>query len=331
MAYFAWGNLMDSTFTLLDLGWQAYFQQQLSLDDLESNRIARICAQKGSHYELMSEFGLFSLESDSDMPTMTVGDWVVTDTEQNFLRLLESSSLFENSAANIDTVFLMCALNQDFNLALINRYLELTHDAQADAVVILTKADTCEDAAEKRAQVEKLDPLLIVETVNALDADSLTCLSPFLKKGKTIALLGAVGAGKSALINTLMQTTEDGRSQKNIGDSASLKIMPSGAILLDTEGMREIQLAELDHNDIANFSDIIALEKQCRFNDCHHQGEPGCAIKAAVLNNRLDEQRAANFLLLRDNDEQMTKSKPQEKFYRSAQSDVRARKHSSTE
>ena len=325
---------MDSTFTLLDLGWQAYFQQQLSLDDLESNRIARICAQKGSHYELVSEFGLFVLESDSDMPSMVVGDWVITDTDHNFLRLLESSSSFEDIASNIDTVFLMCALNQDFNLALIKRYLELTHDAQADAVVILTKADTCEDATEKRAQVEKLDPLLIVETVNALDADSLRCLSPFLKKGKTIALLGAVGSGKSALINTLMQTTEDGKAQKNIGDSGTLKIMPSGAILLDTEDMRELQLAEFDGSAIANFADIIALEKQCKFSDCHHQGEPGCAIKAAVLIKRLDEQRAANFLLLHSensNDDQVTKSKPQEKFYRSAQSDVRARKHSAAE
>jgi ribosome biogenesis GTPase len=325
---------MDSTFTLLDLGWQAYFQQQLSLDDLESNRIARICAQKGSHYELVSEFGLFVLESDSDIPSMVVGDWVITDTEHNFLRLLESSSSFEDIASNIDTVFLMCALNQDFNLTLIKRYLELTHDAQADAVVILTKADTCEDATEKRAQVEKLDPLLIVETVNALDADSLRCLSPFLKKGKTIALLGAVGSGKSALINTLMQTTEDGKAQKNIGDSGTLKIMPSGAILLDTEDMRELQLAEFDGSAIANFADIIALEKQCKFSDCHHQGEPGCAIKAAVLNKRLDEQRAANFLLLHSensNDDQVTKSKPQEKFYRSAQSDVRARKHSAAE
>ncbi|MGB0783877.1 MAG: GTPase RsgA [Marinomonas sp.] len=325
---------MDSTFTLLDLGWQAYFQQQLSLDDLESNRIARICAFNSNQYELVGEFGFFSLESHSDMPNMAVGDWVVTDTENRFLRLLEASSAFESIASNIDTVFLICALNQDFNLTLIKRYLELTHEAQADAVVVLTKADTCDDAMEKRAQVEKLDPLLIVETVNALDANSLSCLAPFLKKGKTVALLGAVGSGKSALINTLMQTTDSNKTQRNIGESGSLKIMPSGAILLDTAGMRELQLAEFDSSAIANFADIIALEKQCRFSDCRHEGEPGCALKAAVKSNRLDEQRVADFLLLRNednDDDQVTKSKPQEKFYRSAQSDIRARKHSSAE
>lgn len=324
---------MDSTFTLLDLGWQAYFQQQLSLDDLESNRIARICSQQDNRFELVGEFGFFTLENHPDFPNMVVGDWVITDSEHHLLRVLASSSNFENVASNIDTVFLMCALNQDFNINVIKRYLELTHEAQADAVVILTKADTCEDAVEKRAQVEKLDPLLIVETVNALDANSLRCLSPLLKKGKTIALLGAIGSGKSALINTLMKPIENGKTQTMIGDSGVLKIMPSGAILLDTPFMRELQLTEFDSSAIADFADILALEKQCRFSDCRHDGEPGCAIKNAVKTDRLDAQRAANFLLLRNEDDsdQVTRSKPQEKFYRSAQSDVRARKHSSAE
>jgi ribosome biogenesis GTPase len=325
---------MSFTFSLLDLGWQAYFQQQLSLDDLESNRIARICAQQENHYELISELGLFTLENRSDLPPMTVGDWIVTNNENGFLRLLESSSLFESTASNVDTVFIVCALNQDFNLALIKRYLDLTHEAQADAVVVLTKADSCDDAANKRTQVEKLDPLLIVETVNALDADSVSCLSPLLKKGKTIALLGSVGSGKSALINTLMKTSEDNKETIIIGSSGSLKVMPSGAILLDTIGLRELQLAEFENHATIDFSDILALEKQCRFSDCRHQGEPGCAIKLAVSNQTIDPERVANFMLLRnedDDDGKKAKSKPQEKFYRSAQSDVRARKHSAAE
>lgn len=323
---------MDSTFTLLDLGWQPYFQQQLSLDDLESNRIARICSYKNNTYELIDESGLFQLTAHSEMPSMTVGDWVITDAEHDFIRRLDRASLFENTAANVDTVFIVCALNQDFNLPLIKRYLELTHEAQADPVVILTKADTCDDAQEKRAQVEHLDPILMVETVNALDVGSLESLSPWLKKGKTIALLGAQGAGKSSLINTLKSM---GSSEtKAIGSSDELQSLPNGALLLDTKGLRDLQVAQYDSSKVESFADILSLAEECRFSDCHHQGEPGCAIAKAVAENRLDEQRVASFLLLQAEDEDdnhKAKSKPQGKFHRSAQSDIRARKHSAAE
>ena len=323
---------MDSTFTLLDLGWQPYFQQQLSLDDLESNRIARICSHQDNTYELIDESGLFSLSEHSEMPDMTVGDWVITDADHLFIRRLDRASVFDNIAANIDTVFIVCALDENFNLPLIKRYLGLVHEAQADAVVVLTKADPCEDPQEKRAQVERLDPILIVETVNTLDPDSINCLSPWLKKGKTIALLGAQGAGKSSLINTLMQ--HDGTSLPKIGTSNTLQPTPKGAILLDTLGLRELQVAQYGAGKIESFADILSLAEDCRFSDCQHQGEPGCAIAKAVKQDRLDEQRVANFLLLRSeetNDGVKFKSKPQSKFYRSAQSDVRARKHSAAE
>ena len=323
---------MDSTFTLLDLGWQPYFQQQLSLDDLESNRIARICSQQNNSYELIDEAGLFNLSEQADMPNMTVGDWVITDADHVFLRRLDRASLFENSAANIDTVFIVCALDNSFNLPLIKRYLDLVHEAQADAVVVLTKADVCQASQEKRAQVERLDPILIVETINALDLDSTECLSPWLKKGKTIALLGAEGAGKSSLINTLMQNHASQRAK--IGASNALQPTPKGAILLDTQGLRELQVAQYKTGKIESFSDILALAESCRFSDCQHQGEPGCAISNAVAQGRLDEQRVTHFLLMRTtetDDDIKTKSKPQGKFYRSAQSDVRTRKHSAVE
>lgn len=319
---------MDSAFTLLELGWQPYFQQQLSLDDLESNRIARICSYQEKTYELIDEQGLFRLDTHPDMPEMTVGDWVVTSSEKAFIRRLDRSSVFDNIAANIDTVLIVCALDEGFNLPLIKRYLELAHTAQTEAIVVLTKADLCDDANEKRAEVEHLDPLLIVETVNAKAPETLKNLAPWLKKGKTLALLGAVDAGKSALIKTLMGTED----RKKIGTSDALQPMPAGALLMDTQGLRDLQIAQYEHSSVESFADIVALAQQCRFSNCHHQGEPGCAIKAAITNKRLDEQRVQHFLSLaqeESDDDHKTKSKPQSKFHRNAQ--TRALKHSEVE
>ena len=320
---------MDSSFTLLDLGWQPYFQQQLSLDDLESNRIARICSRTNHTYELISESGTVHLLAQFDMPDMTIGDWVIINTEGTFLRRLDRTSTFDDSAANIDTVFILCALDQNFNLPLIKHYLKLVHEAQADAVVILTKADLCEDAQEKRAQVERLDPLLIVETVSTLETDSIQCLNPWFKKGKTVAVLGPQSSGKSSLITTLKQTA--GLLGTKLSDTNTLQRLPTGAILLDTQALHDLTATQYNDIKIESYADILSLEKQCRFSDCRHQEEPGCAIKNAVTHGNIDLQRAEDFLLLRSdeqNNEGKVKSKPQEKFHRSAQSDVRARKHS---
>ena len=210
---------MNSNVNLRQLGWQPFFQQQLTLEDYEHTTVARIAAHHRSSYELITEAGEQSLPITSQLPHMTVGDWILLDSDNRFVRLLERRSLFSRKAAgtkvaeqyiaaNIDTVFIVCSLNQDFNLSRIERYLTLTNEAQVESVIVLTKADLCEDPAQKRQQVQQLDPLLMVEYVNALDPASTSCLSGWCGSGKTVAFIGSSGVGKSTLVNTLMEHKE---------------------------------------------------------------------------------------------------------------------------
>ncbi len=344
---------MNSNLTLPQLGWQPYFQQQLTLEDYEHNVIARISAHHRSGYELLSENGRSTLPIHHSLPPMTVGDWVLIDESGQFVKRLERSSLFRRKAAgtkvteqfiaaNIDTVFVVCSLNQDFNLSRIERYLSIAHEAQVEAVVVLTKADLCDDAIQKKAQVQQLDAMLMVETINALDHESTQNLLDWCKTGKTVAFLGSSGVGKSTLINTLLgqqtQQTgairEDDSKGRHTTTSRTLHIMPSGALLLDTPGMRELQLTDCESGVSETFSDIEDLTKQCRFSDCRHQGEPGCAVQLAIEQGDLDTRRLENyFKLLREQArnsatlaQQRAQDKQLGKLYRSIQNESQGRK-----
>ena len=347
---------MNSTLTLPQLGWQAFFQQQLTLEDYEENRIVRVSAHHRSGYELLSEQGLLTLPIHHSLPPMTVGDWLLIDNSNHFVRLLERRSLFRRKAAghkaaeqfiaaNIDTVFVVCSLNQDFNLSRIERYLSVAHEAQVEAVVVLTKADMCTDANEKKMQVQALDNMLMIEVVNALDSDSIVGLNNWCKQGKTVAFLGSSGVGKSTLVNTLLggdlQSTgsirEDDSKGRHTTTSRTIHMMPSGALLLDTPGMRELQLTDCESGVSETFSDIAELAKQCRFSDCHHQSEPGCAILKALATEAIDSRRVNNyFKLMREQarntatiSEQRAHNKQLSKMYRSVQTENRSRKKSS--
>ncbi len=303
--------------TLRQLGWQPFFQQQLSLDEYRTASAFRVISHHRSSYELFGEKNVQILPITSQLPHITVGDWVLLDSKNRFVRRLERSSLFRRKAAgskiaeqyiaaNIDTVFIVCSLNQDFNLSRIERYLTLTREARVESVVVLTKADLCADPQEKRQQVQKLDPLLMVEYVNALDRQSAEVLSAWCGEGKTIAFLGSSGVGKSTLVNTLMQQEEqktagirtDDDKGRHTTTSRSLHFLPNGGILLDTPGMRELQLADCQHGVSETFADIETLATRCRFSDCHHQGEPGCAVLLAVETGELDLRRLKNYLKL---------------------------------
>ena len=247
-----------------------------------------------------------------------VGDWVLLLGRQ-IVALLPRRSVIKRGAAgehykqqliaaNVDTVFVVCGLDADFNPRRLERYLLLVRGGGVEPVVVLTKADKHEDFAAALAALADMTAQGVrIFAVNAKDAGSVAVLDPWLQPGRSIVLVGSSGAGKSTLTNTLlgsdrMKTAEvresDARGRHTTTHRALIPL-PSGACLIDTPGMRELK--PTGEEDVAeNFSDIDALAAQCRFSDCAHGREPGCAVRAAITAGTLDPERYANFLKLRD-------------------------------
>ncbi len=248
-----------------------------------------------------------------------VGDWVLLEGKRIVALLPRHSGIKRGAAgehyqqqviaANVDAVFIVCGLDADFNPRRIERYLLLVGNGGAQPVVVLTKADHHDgagDAIELLADVTAQGvPVL---AVNAKDADSVSALLPWLQPGHTVVLVGSSGAGKSTLTNTLMGDERMKTGEVRQSDSRgrhtttfrALMPLPSGACLIDTPGMRELKpTGEEDLNE-GGFADVEALAEQCRFRDCSHQREPGCAVRAAIERGDLDEERFLNYLKLRD-------------------------------
>ncbi|WP_060980621.1 ribosome small subunit-dependent GTPase A [Vibrio splendidus] len=349
-------NAFSHPMSLQQLGWQPVFQQQLTLEDYDHSVIARIVAHHRSGYTLASEQGEIVLPIHHNQPAMTVGDWVILNSELQFDRLLERQSLFSRKAAgsrvaeqyisaNIDTVFIVVSLNNDFNLSRIERYLALANEAQVEAVIVLTKKDLCDDYQDKVQQVQSLDSMLMIEAVNSLDQGSTQVLSPWCKTGKTVALMGSSGVGKSTLVNSLLGETqqatggirEDDSKGRHTTTSRSLHLLTSGGLLLDTPGMRELQLADCAEGVSETFSDVEELAMHCRFSDCYHESEPGCKIRKAIESGELSERRFNNYQkLLREQArngaslaEQRANSKQLSKMYKTVQSESRNLKKAS--
>jgi len=248
-----------------------------------------------------------------------VGDWVLMEGKRIVALLPRRTSVKRGAAgehyqqqviaANIDTVFIVCGLDADFNPRRIERYRLLVGSGGAEPVIVLTKADTGVDVeAAIQALVDLAAQQVAVRAVNARDADSVAALLPWLGEGRTVVLVGSSGAGKSTLTNTLFgeermrtgavrQTDSRGRHTTTY---RALMTLPSGACVIDTPGMRELKpTGEEDLSD-GGFADIEALATQCRFRDCSHQAEPGCAVRAAIERGELDPARLANYFKLRD-------------------------------
>lgn len=305
---------MTHRVTRQQLGWKPYFQQQLSLNELESYHVGRIVEHHRSRVLVMSDTGLVSLSHGLLHFQLCVGDWVLFDDELSLHRPLERQTLFQRKApgthhgtqliaANIDTVLIVCSLNHDFNLNRIERYLALASEAQVEPIVILTKADLCDESEVRQAQVQALDPYLVVYCVNALLQSDLLVLQRHCQLGKTLALIGSSGVGKSTVMNTLLNDDSMDTGAIREGDSKgrhtttyrAIKILPQGGLLMDTPGMRELQLSDCEKGVSETFSEISELTELCRFSNCSHESEPGCAVLAALNNGDISLRRWASY------------------------------------
>ncbi|MET1024396.1 MAG: ribosome small subunit-dependent GTPase A [Pseudoxanthomonas sp.] len=249
-----------------------------------------------------------------------VGDWVLVEEEKRIVALLPRHTAIKRAAAgehyhqqviaaNVDTVFIVCGLDADFNPRRIERYLMLVGGGGAQPVVILTKADQTEyaqDALDVLVDLAAQDIPLC--TVNAKDPASVAQLHGWLGPGRTAVLVGSSGAGKSTLTNTLLGVQKMKTNTVRENDSRgrhtttyrALIPLPSGACLIDTPGMRELKPTGEEDLAEGGFADIEALAAQCRFRDCAHQGEPGCAVEAAIEREQIDPGRLANYMKLQE-------------------------------
>jgi ribosome biogenesis GTPase / thiamine phosphate phosphatase len=321
---------LDSTIERTqNLGWNDELEATFEPYRQRGFHAARVAAQyKGAYVlywdgpDLWAELPgrmLHRAEGALDLPA--VGDWVVFEplpppSRSMIQALLPRRSAFVRKvagettqeqvvAANVDVVFLVNALNEDLNPRRIERYLTLAWESGANPVIVLTKSDICPDLEGALTEVQGVALGAPIHIVSNVTGDGVADLQTHIRTGRTIALLGSSGVGKSSLVNSLVgeevQTVkdirEDGRG-RHTTTHRELIALPQGGLVLDTPGMRELQLWEASDGIQGSFEDIVLLAHSCRFRDCTHRSEPGCAIRKAIKSGRLKSSRYESYLKL---------------------------------
>jgi ribosome biogenesis GTPase len=318
--------------TLAELGWNDSFAQAFAPYAAEGCRPARVTLELKGYCEVTGEDGallgecsgkfIHAAKAPADYPA--IGDWVavtpqpgdaqrvaiqaVLPRKTKFSRRAAGLEVLEQVvAANIDTVFLVSSLDGNHHLHRLERYLAAAWSSGAEPVVILNKADLTEDdLAPLREDITKAAPRVPVFVISAQTRRGLKALAPYLQPGRTIALLGSSGVGKSTLINRLVgekvQFTQEVREADNKGRHTTtqreLLVTPDGAIIIDTPGMREIQPWDAAAGLAGAFDDVAAIAARCKFRDCQHTVEPGCAVQAALVDGSLELPRWESYLRL---------------------------------
>ena len=318
---------MSASETLQSLGWRPFFQAQVEPD--ASMLPARVLHVHRGRVEIAREGGRAAIPITGKAAGLGVtgGDWVLLDSEGSIvMQRLERQSLFRRRAAgtagelqliaaNVDTLFVVTSANRDFNVARLERYLAIANDAGAFPVIVITKADLAESVDEYTAKAAGLAPGILVEVLDARDRDQVSVLRPWCETGQTVALLGSSGVGKSTLVNTLTgddqetrSVREDDQRGRHTTTSRSMHRLREGGWLIDTPGMRELQLVDVGDALDDVFAEIASLAEKCRFADCSHDTEPGCAVLAAVDTGELDAERLRRYRKLQSEDRRNTET-----------------------
>ncbi len=306
-------------------GYNGYFEALAS--SYPSLMPARVTEQHRNLYKLVSAEGFFqaqvsgklAYEAQDNTSFPAVGDWVMIDrggTSATIHAVLPRKSLFERRAAgtantsqivaaNIDTVFICMALNEDYSLRRMERYLSIAWDSRATPVILLTKSDLCTGLEKRLAEISSVACGADILVCSSVTEDGYAQVIPHLKEGKTFALIGSSGVGKSTMINAragaeLLHTNavrDDGKG-RHTTTHRQMVLLPGRGVVIDTPGMREIGVESADLS--GTFREIEALSHSCRFSDCTHTSEPGCAVLAAVSSGEIDPDRLKSYLKLRN-------------------------------
>lgn len=308
---------VSTEFDLHDLGWDESWEDAFEPYARRQLIPARVAVRHHGPCELWTERGsVGGLPSgkltDEELPA--VGDWVAARPLPGERKALIEDVLPRRSAftrkeawrrtveqvvaANVDTVFLTSSLGPDLNPRRLERYLVGAWESGAQPAIVLTKADLEPDHVAAALEVEAIAFGVPIHVVSAVTGEGLGDLEPYLSRGRTVALLGSSGVGKSTLVNrlagrdvlTVRELRADGRG-RHTTTHRELVLLPNGGLLLDTPGMRELQLWAGEESLDGTFEDVSALTVDCRFNDCAHESEPGCAIQAALADGSLPAER----------------------------------------
>jgi ribosome biogenesis GTPase / thiamine phosphate phosphatase len=308
------------------LGWSAHFEEAFTPFAGDGLVPARVAVQHRGAYVVCAENGELSAEPSGRLRHESApgglpvaGDWVVIRPHEDgsgaivHALLPRRTSISRKAAwlateeqvlaANVDVVFLVAGLDGDLNLRRLERYLTTVWNSGAEPIVVLSKADLCDDVESALLSVAGVAIGVPVHVVSGLTGEGVDELGSYLAGNRTAALLGSSGVGKSTLINCLRGEVVQAVGPVRKGDghgrhtttSRELVRLPSGGLLLDTPGMRELQLWDADEGFEATFGDVEALASECRFTDCSHEREPGCAIRRALASGSLDPDRYASY------------------------------------